>query len=95
MLYPNVQLDEVNAAFRYGLELTKAAVLDELKAGGNETLVDGVEAWSPHDVFTNTELLRERLAKAAVDTAYGRYHNWHSKLRKKPYSRPTRNICKK
>ena len=95
MLYPNVHLDDVNAAFRYGLELTKATILDELKAGGHETLVDGVEAWSPHDVFMNTELLRERLAKTAVDTAYGRYRDWHSKLKKKPYSRPARNICRK
>ena len=51
MLYPNIQLNEVNVAFHYGLQLTKAAVLDELKAGGHETLVDGVEVWSPHNIF--------------------------------------------
>ena len=92
MLYSNIQLDEVNVTFHYGLELTKTAVLDELKPGRGKTLVDGVEVWSPHDILMNAELLRERLVKAAVDTAYRRYWDWHSKLRKKSYSRPA---CKK
>ena len=63
----------MNAAFRYGLKLTETAILDKLKAGGHEMLVDGVEVevWSPQDVFINTELLRERFVKTAVDTVYG------------------------
>jgi len=92
MLYPNIQLDEVNAAFG-GLKLTKAAILDELKAGGHETLVDGVEAWSPHNVLVDTESLREKLAKTALDTAYVRYRDWHAKLVKKPYSRHIERQC--
>lgn len=89
-LYPNIQLDEVNAAFHYGLELTKAAVLDELKAGGHEMPPDGVEAWTPPDVFVHPMELKHKLAKAAVDTAYEWYCDWHAKLAKKPYSRPHR-----
>ena len=61
----------MNAAFCYGLELTETAIFDKLKAGGHEMLVDGVEVWLPQDVFINTELLKERFAKTAVDTAYG------------------------
>ena len=89
-LYPNIQLDEVNAAFHYGLELTKAAVLDELKAGGHEMPPDGVEAWTPPDVFVHPMELKHKLAKAAVDTAYEWYCDWYAKLAKKPYSRPHR-----
>ena len=85
----------MNAAFGYGLKLTKATVLDELKAGGHETLVDGVEAWSPHDVFMDTESLREKLAKTVLDTAYVRYRDWHAKLAKKPYCRQARKTHKK
>ena len=61
----------MNAAFRYGLKLTETAILDKVKAGRHEMLVDGVEVWSPQDVFINTELLRERFVKTAVDTVYG------------------------
>ena len=84
----------MNAAFRYGLELTKAAVLDELKAGGYETPPDGVEAWTPPDVFVRPMELKHKLAKAAVDTSYERYCTWHAKVAKKPYSRPLRETRK-
>ena len=93
-LYPNVQLDDVNAAFRYGLELTKAAVLDELKAGGYEMPPDGVEAWTPPDIFVHLMELKHMLAKARVDTAYEQYCDWHAKLAKKPYSGLHRKTCK-
>jgi len=68
--------------FRRGLKLVKEAVLLELTAGGGDnTLLDGVKKWLPPDCFMDAVMLQEKLVRAAVETAYERYHKWRTHLR--------------
>ena len=78
----------MNGAFQRGLQLIKEAALCEMKAGDvEERILDNVEGWSPPPCLLDVERLSMALEKAVLDTAYGQYSNWHSKLKNKsPYA---------
>jgi len=78
----------VNGAFECGLQLIKVAAIREMKAGNvEERVLDDVEGWSPPPCLLDVERLSMELEKAALDTAYERYFDWHSTLKNKlPYA---------
>ena len=81
-LFPTIDLEDVNGAFQRGLQLIKEAAVWEMKAGDvEERVLDDVEEWSPPPRLLNAALLSQDLQKAALDTAYGRYVRWRSKLK--------------
>ena len=54
-----------------GIGLTKEVVLLELMASGvDNSLLDGVEKWSPPPFLVDVDLLREKVERAAVETSY-------------------------
>jgi len=84
MLYPSVDLSDVNKVFARGIELTKEAVLLELIASGADNgLLDSVEKWSSPPFLVDADLLREKVKRAAVETSYRRYYRWRTKLNKR------------
>jgi len=81
-LFPTIDLEDVNGTFQRGLQLIKEAAVREMKAGDvEERVLDDVEEWSPPPCLLNAALLSQDLQKAALDTAYGRYVRWRSKLK--------------
>ncbi|KAI6137811.1 hypothetical protein BKA82DRAFT_4265626 [Pisolithus tinctorius] len=85
-LYPTVDLDGINNAFRRGLERIKEAILLELAAGADREFFDSMAIWSPPDSPVNITSLRNGLIYGAWTTAYQRYAEWHDTLDKKPYN---------
>lgn len=52
MLFPTIDIEDVNGAFQYGLQLIKEATINEIRAGGvEEGVLAGVEGWLPPPVF--------------------------------------------
>ena len=74
----------MNKVFAHGIELTKEAVLLELMASGaDNSLLDGVEKWSPPPFLVDVDLLREKVERAVVETSYQQYYRWRTKLNKR------------
>ena len=52
MLFPTIDVEDVNGMFQCGLQLIKEAAIDEMRAGGvEEGVLAGVEGWSPPPLF--------------------------------------------
>lgn len=77
MLYPDVDLSNVNQIFQHGLALIKNAIIAELPAGIMDT---GVEEWLPPDHLLDASTLQRRLVMAAKETTYERYFRWHTSV---------------
>ena len=61
----------MNRVFTCRIGLTKEVVLLELMASGmDNSLLDGVEKWSPPPFLVDADLLREKVERAAVETSY-------------------------
>ncbi|KAI6035710.1 hypothetical protein EDC04DRAFT_2897734 [Pisolithus marmoratus] len=100
-LYPTVNLDDINHAFQRGLELIKQEVLMVLESvNADRALFDCAAAWSPPSPVESASL-RSALEYGACATAYERYADWRSNLKKKPYnttaghSRKSRRLASK
>ena len=77
MLYPEVDLSNVNRIFQRGLTLVKEAVIAELPPGIVDT---EMQEWLPPSHLLNAGTLRRRLVMAAKETAYKRYCRWHTRV---------------
>ena len=87
MLYPSINLDEVNEAHSRGLELVKEEIFQQLEITKLDTAeLDKVKSWSPPACLADPHNLIVALEDGAWDTAYRRYHSWQSELKKKPYN---------
>ncbi|KAI5985347.1 hypothetical protein EDD15DRAFT_2302764 [Pisolithus albus] len=86
-LYPTVDIDGINKAFWCGLGLLKETIICELQkiADVEQATIRLMEDWSPPSQLLNATLLVSALTSAAQLTAYDRYYDWRSKLKKKPY----------
>lgn len=74
----------MNRVFACRIGLTKEVVLLELMASGmDNSLLDGVEKWSPPPFLVDADLLREKVKRAAVETSYRQYYRWRTKLNKR------------
>ena len=77
MLYPIIDLDDVNRMFRKGLLRIRDAIVLELNALSEDImLVDAVENWSPPADLMDPDVLLATLMRRAWSTAYLRYVSW-------------------
>ncbi|KAI6132691.1 hypothetical protein EDD17DRAFT_981447 [Pisolithus thermaeus] len=92
-LYPTFHLDGINKAFRHGLGLVKETIIRELEkiSDVEQATIRSMEDWSPPSQLLDPTWLSRALKNAAQITAYNRYYDWRSKLKKKPYSRAKRH----
>ncbi|KAI5990937.1 hypothetical protein EDD15DRAFT_2369305 [Pisolithus albus] len=87
MLYPTVNLDDINRIFLRGFELIKEDVLWKLVTTNvDQSLLDRMEAWLPPPCALDSTLLTNALALGAWATAYKRYFSWRSELKSTPYN---------
>ena len=78
MLYPIVDLDDVNRIFRKGLLRICDAIVLELNALSEDImLVDAVENWLPPADLMDPDVLRATLMRGAWSTAYLQYAYWY------------------
>ena len=71
MLYPIVDLDNVNRNFQKGLLRIRDAITLELSVMGEDImLVDAVENWSPPAELMDPDVLRMTLMSGAWSMAY-------------------------
>jgi len=79
MIYPIINLDDVDMNFRKGLLRIRDAIVFELSAMGEDImLVDAVENWSLPAELMDPDVLRATLMCAAWSTAYLRYAYWYN-----------------
>ena len=79
MLYPIVDLDDVNRNFRKGLLRIRDAITLKLSVMGEDImLVDAVENWSPPAELMDLDMLRMTLMCGAWSMAYLRYAYWYN-----------------
>ena len=78
MLYPIIDLDDVNRMFRKGLLRIRDAIVLELNALSEDImLVDAVENWSLPADLMDPDVLLATLMRGAWSTAYLRYASWY------------------
>ncbi|KAI5981789.1 hypothetical protein EDC04DRAFT_2916242 [Pisolithus marmoratus] len=87
-VYPTAHLDDINKAFWRGFCLLKETIVHELEkiSDVEQATIRSMDDWSPPSQLLDPNALVSALAYSARTTAYDRYRNWHSKLKKKPYS---------
>ncbi|KAL4080893.1 hypothetical protein J3A83DRAFT_4424709 [Scleroderma citrinum] len=88
MLYPTVDLDNVDKVFCHGVNLVKEAIFQELKnASEGEQLLDDMERWSLPLVFLIPDALRDVLLFGAWSMGYSCYAQWYKDHKEtKPYT---------
>ena len=69
MLYPEVDLSDINRIFQCGLALVKEAAIAELPPG-TVTVDTEMQEWLPPSRFLNAGTLQRRLVMVAKETAY-------------------------
>jgi len=79
MIYPIINLDDVDMNFRKGLLRIRDAIVFELSAMGEDImLVDAVENWLLPAELMDPDVLQAMLMHVAWSTAYLRYAYWYN-----------------
>ncbi|KAI6002532.1 hypothetical protein EDC04DRAFT_2611845 [Pisolithus marmoratus] len=87
-VYLTAHLDDINKAFWCSFCLLKETIVHELEkiSDVEQATIRSMDDWSPPSQLLDPNVVVSVLAYSAQTTAYDHYCNWHSKLKKKPYS---------